>query len=101
MENGKYLGEPPLLAVEAYSPSSKRFDRLSKLSAYEEAGVASYWLVDPDPDEPTLTALDLIDGRYVEVARLTGAQRWTASKPFPVELCPDDLVADLRPDSAR
>jgi Uma2 family endonuclease len=96
VENGKYLGEPPLLAVEVYSPSTKRIDRLSKLSAYEEAGVASYWLIDPDPDTPALTALDLVDGRYVEVTRLTGAQRWTAGKPFPVELCPDDLVAGLR-----
>jgi Uma2 family endonuclease len=100
VENGKYLGEPPLLAVEVYSPSTKRIDRLSKLSAYEEAGVASYWLIDPDPDVPTLTALDLVDGRYVEVMRLAGAQRWTAGKPFPVELCPDDLVAGLRPDPA-
>jgi len=98
VENGKYLGKPPLLAVEVYSPSSKRIDRLSKLSAYEEAGVASYWLIDPDPGTPTLTALDLVDGRYVEVAQLAGAQRWMAGKPFPVELCPDDLVAGLRPD---
>jgi len=64
-----------VLAVEAYSPSTKRIDRGSKLFAF-----------------------DLVDGRYVEVARLAGAQRWMAGKPFPVELCPDDLVAGLRPD---
>lgn len=98
VERGKYLGEPPLLAVEVLSPSTQRIDRLSKLSAYEEAGVASYWLVDPDPDTPTLTALDLADGRYVEVARLAGAERWTADRPFKVDLSPDDLVADLRGD---
>ena len=98
VEKGKYLGEPPLLAVEVYSPSTKRIDRLSKLSAYEEAGVASYWLIDPNPDVPELTALDLVDGHYTEVAKLTGAQRWTATKPFPADLCPDALVAGLRPE---
>ena len=98
VQDGKYLAEPPLLAVEVYSPSTKRIDRLSKLSAYEEAGVASYWLVDPDPDKPTLTALDLTGDRYVEVAQLGGIQRWTATRPFDVELCPDDLVAGLRQD---
>jgi Uma2 family endonuclease len=96
--DGKHLSEPPLLAVEVLSPSTERIDRLSKLSVYEEAGVASYWLVDPDQDKPALTALDLVDGRYVEAARLAGAERWTADRPFKVELCPANLVADLRSD---
>jgi Uma2 family endonuclease len=96
VEGSKYLLEPPLLAVEVLSPSTQRIDRLSKLSAYEEAGVASYWLVDPDPESPAITALDLTDGRYVEVAKLTSSECWTASRPFKVELCPADLVARLR-----
>jgi Uma2 family endonuclease len=44
VEGGKYLAAPPVLAVEVLSSSTRRIDRLSKLSAYEEAGVASYWL---------------------------------------------------------
>jgi Uma2 family endonuclease len=97
IEGGKYLLEPPLLAVEVLSPSTRRFDRLTKLSVYEDAGVTSYWLVDPDPEQPVLTVLELGDGRYVEAAQVTGTQAWTATLPFEVTIRPDDLLADLRP----
>ncbi|MGH3870758.1 MAG: Uma2 family endonuclease [Pseudonocardiaceae bacterium] len=93
---GKYLGEPPVLAVEVLSPSTRRIDRLSKLSAYEEAGVASYWLVDPDPAHPSLHALNLVDGHYVEAGCASGDRSWQAQRPFPVILTPADLVAGLR-----
>lgn len=36
------------LAVEVISPSSARGDRLVKRRAYQEAGVETYWVVDPD-----------------------------------------------------
>lgn len=98
VEGGKFLGQPPVLAVEVLSPSTRRIDRLSKLSAYEEAGVASYWLVDPDPETPSLHALDLVNGRYVEVGCPSGAQAWQAQRPFPVTIAPADLVAGLRRD---
>jgi Uma2 family endonuclease len=91
-----FLGQPPMLAVEVLSPSSRRIDRLSKLSAYEEAGVASYWLVAPDPQASSLHALELVDGRYVEVGCPTGEQAWEAQWPFPVTIRPADLVAGLR-----
>ncbi|HET9255573.1 MAG TPA: Uma2 family endonuclease [Pseudonocardiaceae bacterium] len=93
---GKFLAEPPVLAVEVLSPSTRRIDRLSKLSAYEEAGVASYWLVDPDPETPSLHALDLVDGRYAEAGCPSGEQAWQARRPFPVTVRPADLVAGLR-----
>jgi len=96
VEGGKYLEAPPVLAVEVLSPSTQRIDRLSKLSAYEEAGVASYWLVDPDPHTSSLHALDLVDGRYVEVGCPSGEQAWQAQRPFPVTIRPTDLVAGLR-----
>jgi Uma2 family endonuclease len=92
----KHLVKPPVLAVEAISPSSRRIDRLTKLSVYEDAGVPSYWLVDPDLKEPSVTALELVNGRYREVAKVSGAQSWTAECPFPVTIRPDDLVAALR-----
>lgn len=98
VEGGKFLGEPPVLAVEVLSSSTRRIDRLSKLSAYEEAGVDSYWLVDPDPQAPSLHALDLVDGRYVEVGCPSGEQAWQAQRPFPVTVRPVDLVAGLRRD---
>jgi Uma2 family endonuclease len=94
---GRYLVEPPLLAVEVLSPSTRRFDRLSKQSVYQDAGVASYWLVDPAPEAPSLTALELSGGRYVEVAQIRGGDSWTAERPFAVTVRPEDLLADLRP----
>lgn len=97
VDGGKYLLEPPLLAVEVLSPSTRRFDRLTKLSVYEDAGVRGYWMVDPDPAEPAMTVLELVEGRYAEVTRVSGAQSWTAGHPFPVTIRPEDLVADLRP----
>jgi len=37
-----------LLAVEVLSPSSVRQDRFTKRRLYQEAGVATYWIVDAD-----------------------------------------------------
>ncbi len=37
-----------LLAVEVVSPSSARYDRVVKRRVYQEHGVATYWIVDPD-----------------------------------------------------
>ena len=37
-----------LLAVEVASPSSARYDRVTKRRLYQHQGVATYWVVDPD-----------------------------------------------------
>ena len=37
-----------LLAVEVVSPSSARYDRVTKRRLYQRQGVATYWVVDPD-----------------------------------------------------
>jgi Uma2 family endonuclease len=95
VDGGKFLAKPPVLAVEVLSPNTRRIDRLSKLSAYEEAGVTSYWLVDPDPETPSLQALDLVDGRYVEVGCPSGKHPWQAQRPFAVTVIPADLMAGL------
>ena len=40
-----------LLAVEVLSPSTARYDRFTKRRLYQEVGVATYWVVDPDAHE--------------------------------------------------
>ena len=37
-----------LLAVEVISPSSSRYDRVTKRRLYQRRGVATYWVADPD-----------------------------------------------------
>jgi Uma2 family endonuclease len=61
-----------LLAVEVLSPSTRRSDRFTKRRAYQEHGVALYWIVD-------------LEGRAAEI--------WTphATAPVPVPV-PDRLV---------
>ncbi len=80
----------PLLAVEIASPGTRSRDRGLKRTAYESAGIPSYWLV--DPRTPALTVLELRDGTYVEVASVAGEQSWTATRPYAVTVVPADLV---------
>ena len=57
---------------------------------YEEAGVPSYWLV--DPAEPSLTVLELEGATYREVATVRGDEPFEATRPFPVSVVPADLI---------
>ena len=84
-------GDPELvLAVEVLSPSTRLIDLNLKKARLEQAGIASYWVV--DPLEPTLIAWEFVDGTYVEVARVHGDETWTATQPFEVTVRPADLV---------
>lgn len=82
---------PLVLAVEVLSPSTRRKDRVLKRSKYEEAGVLSYWIV--DPLEPSILALDLVDGGYVTAGEATGAAAAHLTLPFPLDIVPAGLVA--------
>lgn len=84
------ITEPLLLAVEVLSPSTRSKDLLLKRGLYEDSGVHSYWVV--DPDEPSVTVLRLVDRRYEEVGRAVGSERLAVLRPFPVELQPDLLL---------
>ena len=81
---------PLLLAVEVLSPSTRAKDLLLKRGLYEQAGVLSYWVV--DPDEPSLLAWDLVDGAYVEVARVVGDEVAAMTRPYPVDVTPAALL---------
>ena len=80
----------PLLVIEVLSPSTRRIDEGSKRLAFEAAGVPQYWLV--DPDEPSIVVLDLVDGAYVETARVSGAQPLEVTVPFELTVVPASLV---------
>lgn len=84
------LDRLPVLCVELLSPGTRRHDLLIKRRAYEREGVSSYWLV--DPAVPSLTALELHDGAYVEVARVEGDEAWTADRPYAVTILPSALL---------
>lgn len=89
---GGDIGSAMVLAVEVLSPSTSRKDRILKRSRYEEAGVGSYWLV--DPREPSFEALDLVDGSYVTSVATSGGTPAVVEVPFPVEVVPADLIAN-------
>lgn len=81
----RLLGGPEL-AVEVLSPGTRLTDRTLKLERYERAGTPAYWLA--DPDELTLAAYELRDGRYAPAAHVTAEQTWTAHLPYEVAIAP-------------
>jgi Uma2 family endonuclease len=87
---------PPMLAIEVASPRTRLYDRSRKKDVYEGFGIPAYWIVEPDRDKPELTAFELRDGRYEQVARLAGDEPFHAEVPFPVTVVPSELVQDSR-----
>jgi Uma2 family endonuclease len=83
----------PLLVVEILSPSTRLVDLNLKKARYEAAGVASYWVI--DPDVPRLIAWELSEGEYAEVADVSGQEQWTSERPYPVTVVPAQLVASV------
>ncbi len=80
----------PLLAVEVLSPSTRRVDLLLKRDRLQEAGVPSYWLV--DPDVPGITVLELRGGAYEQVAAGSGEGSVEVSLPIELRLALPDLL---------
>lgn len=91
---GKRLESPPLLAVEILSPSTRQRDLHLKRRSYEDAGLGWYWII--DPETPSLTALRLVDGRFVEVASASGDDTYDATSPLEISIVPATLVRPPR-----
>jgi len=83
--------DPPVLAVEVLSPSTRLRDLGLKRRAYEDAGLPWYWVV--DPDDPALAVHELVDGRFVERAAARCDEPYRGDRPFPVEVVPAGLPA--------
>jgi Uma2 family endonuclease len=79
------------LAVEVLSPSSRSVDRVLKRELYQQAGVAAYWVV--DPEEPSVTVWELRDGTYGEARVVRGDDVLRVVVPFPVEITTTALRA--------
>ncbi|WP_017597723.1 Uma2 family endonuclease [Nocardiopsis lucentensis] len=88
-----YLTKPPLLAVEVVSPESAIRDHHTKRQEYEEFGIPSYWIVNPDPALPSITELRLEDGGYREVTTVVGENILKTDTPFPLSVVPHWLGA--------
>ena len=93
----KNLPKPPVLAVEVASPSSRLTDANLKRAVYARMGVQSFWLVDPDPEQPSLTVFELAGADYRQVAHAAGDRVFTAEQPFVVRVVPAELVRGLQP----
>jgi len=91
---GAKFTEPPLLVVEIRSPSTALIDLNRKKAAYERFGVASYWILNPDPPQPELTVFELRAGGYAPVAKTS--QPFTVGRPFTVSIDPAHLTRGLR-----
>jgi Uma2 family endonuclease len=79
-----------VLAVEVLSPSTRQKDLLLKRAVYQDEGVQSYWIV--DPDEPSVLALELRDGVYYETGKAAGDEELVLTVPFPITIVPSALV---------
>lgn len=84
------LTEPPLIAAEVVSPTSRERDLVHKRAEYAAAGLAWYWLV--DPEVPQVLVLGNTGDAFEVVVSATGDERAEIAEPFTVQLRPTDLV---------
>ncbi|TDU91646.1 Uma2 family endonuclease [Kribbella voronezhensis] len=82
---------PPLLAVEVISASTRVTDVVLKRTRYEQYGVPSYWLLDPDNQE--LTVLHLTNHTYTCHTVVQSEELFETDSPFPLTFSPAELLS--------
>lgn len=80
------------LVVEIVSPGSGTMDRLTKPALFAEAGIPSYWRVEPE-DGPAVHAFALDGDHDVAAGSARPGEHLVVSVPFALSLDP----AELRP----
>ncbi len=85
----KAVTTPLALAVEVLSPSSRSVDLVLKRALYEQAGVSSYWVV--DPEVPSISVWDFAGGSYGAPRTFTGDDVLTVDLPYPLSVVPSAL----------
>lgn len=83
-------GAPDWIA-EVLSPSTARYDRTTKLRAYERAGVPEVWLI--DPTDRTVTIYRIAAGQYTQPALLRLEARTSMTSVPEVTIDWDRLLA--------
>ena len=86
----KVLERGLVLAVEVLSRSTRSVDLILKRALYEEAGVTSYWVV--DPHAPSIQVWELCNGAYVDACHAVGDAAVDLRLPFAVRVVPAALT---------
>jgi Uma2 family endonuclease len=73
----QFFDGAPDLVVEVTSPGSVRRDKVVKFTAYEQAGVAEYWIV--NPHTKTVEVYTLSGGEYALWGEYTGDEVITSA----------------------
>ncbi len=83
-----------VLVVEIVSPGSRGMDHVMKLHEYAKAGIANYWIVDPDAPPGDRFLAYLLDGEiYRQITALDGDQAHV-HEPAEMEFRLDALTGD-------
>lgn len=90
LRDGSEVGEPPVLAVEILSPSSRRTDLVRKPEVLARFQVAHYWVI--DPLNPSLRVFRLAGDTYESGEIVTGDDLFETAEPFPVSFRPSELL---------
>jgi Uma2 family endonuclease len=82
-----FIEQPPPLAIEVTSRSTRFRDTITKKREYEKFGIRSYWIVDPDYHRPCLTVFELNRKNTGRSRRSPGTSHSTPRDRFPSRSC--------------
>ncbi|USQ79861.1 Uma2 family endonuclease [Ornithinimicrobium faecis] len=88
--HGSEITNPPVLAVEILSPSSRRTDLVRKPEVLGRFGVEHYWVV--DPLHPAIRVFRLVGETYHSGQIVGGDDLFETDVPFQVRFRPADLA---------
>jgi Uma2 family endonuclease len=83
-EGGLLRASAVQVVVEIVSPGSRRTDKISKRSEYEDAGIPWYWIVDFTQPISLVACYCTKEFGYQDHQRVTGT--FTTEEPFPVTI---------------
>jgi Uma2 family endonuclease len=83
--------DTPVLVVEVLSKYGRSYHHHVKYRGYQERGIPSYWIVDPDVPSITIFELD-VAGRYRQTGSYSGDDVCSVEAPFPMRIRPSDLT---------